>query len=105
MESGLGGATNSSSMSQQYPTLTKIGIKLPTKIGCVQSLLPLFSVVSSSRLTSYLGIDSINSRALSQGTCRSTQEFDFHLQSLFYICMCKLTTNFSFKFSLDFRIF
>ncbi|RZC92651.1 hypothetical protein C5167_007571 [Papaver somniferum] len=54
-------------LPRSYPTFSR----LPTEMGCVQSLLPLFSAVSSSRLTSCLGIDSINSRALSQGTCRS----------------------------------
>ncbi|PWA78257.1 hypothetical protein CTI12_AA214140 [Artemisia annua] len=37
------------------------------RTGCVQSLLPLHSAVSSARLTSCLGIDSKLSRSLSQG--------------------------------------
>nr|XP_043613014.1 protein NONRESPONDING TO OXYLIPINS 2, mitochondrial isoform X2 [Erigeron canadensis] len=37
-----------------------------SRIGCVQSLLPLHSAVSSARLTSCLGIDSKGSRSLSQ---------------------------------------
>lgn len=46
--------------------------RLPSEMGCVQSLLPFHSAVSSARLTSCLGIDSMNSRSLSQGTlCRS----------------------------------
>ncbi|XP_071709228.1 protein NONRESPONDING TO OXYLIPINS 2, mitochondrial-like isoform X2 [Rutidosis leptorrhynchoides] len=36
------------------------------RIGCVQSLLPLHTAVSSARLTSCLGIDSKGSRSLSQ---------------------------------------
>ncbi|KAG2400114.1 uncharacterized protein HKW66_Vig0100320 [Vigna angularis] len=37
------------------------------ELGCLQSLLPLHSAVSSARLTSCLGIDSSRSRSLSQG--------------------------------------
>lgn len=37
------------------------------ELGCVQSLLPLHSAVSSARLTSCLGVDSRMSRSLSQG--------------------------------------
>ncbi|GAY48342.1 protein NONRESPONDING TO OXYLIPINS 2 [Citrus sinensis] len=37
------------------------------QLGCLQSLLPLHSAVSSARLTSCLGIDSTSSRSLSQG--------------------------------------
>ncbi|XP_015884911.1 protein NONRESPONDING TO OXYLIPINS 2, mitochondrial isoform X1 [Ziziphus jujuba] len=37
-----------------------------SQLGCVQSLLPLHSAVSSARLTSCLGIDSRSSRSLSQ---------------------------------------
>ncbi|XP_024986130.1 uncharacterized protein LOC112521478 isoform X1 [Cynara cardunculus var. scolymus] len=37
-----------------------------SRIGCVQSLLPLHTAVSSARLTSCLGIDSKGSRSLSQ---------------------------------------
>ncbi|XP_054789041.1 protein NONRESPONDING TO OXYLIPINS 2, mitochondrial isoform X2 [Prosopis cineraria] len=36
-------------------------------LGCAQSLLPFHSAISSARLTSCLGIDSRNSRSLSQG--------------------------------------
>nr|GEX57762.1 uncharacterized protein [Tanacetum cinerariifolium] len=36
------------------------------RTGCVQSLLPLHTAVSSARLTSCLGIDSKLSRSLSQ---------------------------------------
>ncbi|XVF35431.1 hypothetical protein REPUB_Repub18cG0145200 [Reevesia pubescens] len=37
-----------------------------SQLGCLQSLLPLHSAVSSARLTSCLGIDSSSSRSLSQ---------------------------------------
>ncbi|CAL0327307.1 unnamed protein product [Lupinus luteus] len=37
------------------------------QLGCVQSLLPLYSAVSSARLTSCLGIDSRSSRSLTLG--------------------------------------
>lgn len=37
------------------------------QLGSLQSLLPLYSAVASARLTSCLGIDSMNSRSLSQG--------------------------------------
>ncbi|KAL1291089.1 protein NONRESPONDING TO OXYLIPINS 2, mitochondrial isoform X2 [Arachis stenosperma] len=37
-----------------------------SRLGCVQSLLPLHSAVSSARLTSCLGVDSRSSRSLSQ---------------------------------------
>ncbi|XP_047306861.1 protein NONRESPONDING TO OXYLIPINS 2, mitochondrial isoform X2 [Impatiens glandulifera] len=42
-----------------------------SQLGCLQSLLPLYSAVSSARLTSCLGIDSKGSRSLSQelGQC------------------------------------
>ncbi|XP_077210199.1 protein NONRESPONDING TO OXYLIPINS 2, mitochondrial isoform X2 [Tasmannia lanceolata] len=44
--------------------------RLPSEMGCVQSLLPFHSAVSSARLTSCLGIDT--TRALSQGMiCRA----------------------------------
>ncbi|XP_057434767.1 protein NONRESPONDING TO OXYLIPINS 2, mitochondrial isoform X2 [Lotus japonicus] len=42
------------------------------ELGCVQSLLPLHSAVSSARLTSCLGIDSRTSRSLSQEMGLST---------------------------------
>ncbi|XP_010267190.1 PREDICTED: uncharacterized protein LOC104604513 [Nelumbo nucifera] len=41
--------------------------RLPSEVGCIQSLLPLHSAISSARLTSCLGIDSRSSRSLSQG--------------------------------------
>ncbi|KAK9946643.1 hypothetical protein M0R45_012094 [Rubus argutus] len=45
------------------PSLTR-----PTpRLGCLQSLLPFHTAVSSARLTSCLGIDSRSSRSLSQG--------------------------------------
>ncbi|KAB1204348.1 hypothetical protein CJ030_MR8G014201 [Morella rubra] len=37
------------------------------QLGALQSLLPLHTAVSSARLTSCLGVDSRNSRSLSQG--------------------------------------
>ncbi|XP_059641650.1 protein NONRESPONDING TO OXYLIPINS 2, mitochondrial isoform X2 [Cornus florida] len=37
-----------------------------SQLGSLQSLLPLYSAVSSARLTSCLGIDSKGSRSLSQ---------------------------------------
>ncbi|KAE9609136.1 hypothetical protein Lalb_Chr08g0243031 [Lupinus albus] len=43
-----------------------------SQLGCVQSLLPLHSAVSSARLTSCLGIDTSNSRSLTQGMLCST---------------------------------
>ncbi|KAL5786260.1 hypothetical protein ACOSQ2_008652 [Xanthoceras sorbifolium] len=36
------------------------------QLGCLQSLLPLYTAVSSARLTSCLGLDSSSSRSLSQ---------------------------------------
>ncbi|XP_008466067.1 protein NONRESPONDING TO OXYLIPINS 2, mitochondrial isoform X2 [Cucumis melo] len=49
------------------PTLSR---SIP-QLGSLQSLLPLHSAVSSARLTSCLGIDSLSSRSLSQelGLC------------------------------------
>ncbi|KAK8547400.1 hypothetical protein V6N13_098110 [Hibiscus sabdariffa] len=38
-----------------------------SQLGCLQSLLPLHSAVSSARLASCLGTDSRGSRSLSQG--------------------------------------
>ncbi|KAE8056619.1 hypothetical protein FH972_013373 [Carpinus fangiana] len=37
------------------------------QLGSLQSLLPLFTAVSSARLTSCLGVDPMSSRSLSQG--------------------------------------
>ncbi|XP_060208352.1 protein NONRESPONDING TO OXYLIPINS 2, mitochondrial isoform X2 [Lycium barbarum] len=48
--------------SRSFPTLSR---PMP-QMGCLQSLLPLHSAVSSARLTSCLGIDSKGSRSLSQ---------------------------------------
>ncbi|ESW09223.1 hypothetical protein PHAVU_009G110300 [Phaseolus vulgaris] len=42
------------------------------ELGCLQSLFPLHSAVSSARLTSCLGIDSSRSRSLSQEMGLST---------------------------------
>ncbi|XP_062097488.1 protein NONRESPONDING TO OXYLIPINS 2, mitochondrial isoform X1 [Humulus lupulus] len=54
------------------PSLTSIRSSLSVsrsfpQLGCVQSLLPLHSAISSARLTSCLAIDSSSSRSLSQG--------------------------------------
>ncbi|KAL5577321.1 hypothetical protein UlMin_019020 [Ulmus minor] len=49
------------------PTVNSKPMLVP-QLGCVQSLLPLHSAVSSAQLTSCLGIDSSSSRSLSQGT-------------------------------------
>ncbi|OAY76610.1 hypothetical protein ACMD2_07333, partial [Ananas comosus] len=47
--------------------------RVSPRLGTLQSLLPLHSVVSSARLTSRLGIDSAgSSRSLSQGTLCSS---------------------------------
>ncbi|XP_044463036.1 protein NONRESPONDING TO OXYLIPINS 2, mitochondrial isoform X2 [Mangifera indica] len=51
----LPSTASSSSFSRAVPQL-----------GCLQSLLPLHTAVSSARLTSCLGIDSRGSRSLSQ---------------------------------------
>ncbi|XP_068638954.1 protein NONRESPONDING TO OXYLIPINS 2, mitochondrial-like [Aristolochia californica] len=40
--------------------------RLPSELAGVQSLLPFHSAVSSARLTTLLGIDSSNSKSLSQ---------------------------------------
>ncbi|KAK2392393.1 hypothetical protein P8452_29307 [Trifolium repens] len=47
-------------------TRTSVTVRSVAELGCVQSLLPLHSAVSSARLTSCLGIDSTSSRSLSQ---------------------------------------
>ncbi|KAK3039486.1 hypothetical protein RJ639_028068 [Escallonia herrerae] len=45
----------------------------PSELGCVQSLLPLHSVVAAARMTSRLSSSSRSCRALSQGTlCRTS---------------------------------
>ncbi|XP_022750160.1 uncharacterized protein LOC111299313 isoform X1 [Durio zibethinus] len=49
--------------ARSSPTLSRS----VSQLGCLQSLLPLHSAVSSARLTSCLGIDSRSSRSLSQG--------------------------------------
>ncbi|KAL3330370.1 hypothetical protein AABB24_034287 [Solanum stoloniferum] len=55
--------TSSFNVPRPFPTLSR---PLP-QMGCLQSLLPLHTAVSSARLTSCLGIDSKGSRSLSQG--------------------------------------
>ncbi|XP_004501149.1 protein NONRESPONDING TO OXYLIPINS 2, mitochondrial isoform X2 [Cicer arietinum] len=47
-------------------TRTSVTVRSVAELGCVQSLLPLHSAVSSARLTSCLGIDSRSSKSLSQ---------------------------------------
>ncbi|CDP08169.1 unnamed protein product [Coffea canephora] len=54
------------------PSSSFSGIFRPlAQMGCLQSLLPLHTAVSSARLTSCLGLDSKGSRSLSQelGLC------------------------------------
>ncbi|XP_028802131.1 uncharacterized protein LOC114757296 isoform X2 [Neltuma alba] len=56
--------------SSAFLNHTRSSATLPRAVphlGCVQSLLPLHSAISSARLTSCLGIDSRNSRSLTQG--------------------------------------
>lgn len=53
------------------------------ELGCLQSLLPLHSAVSSARLTSCLGIDSSRSRSLSQGMLCSANPGVWFLQFFF----------------------
>ncbi|RYR33645.1 hypothetical protein Ahy_A10g048275 [Arachis hypogaea] len=48
-------------------SIIKLFYRSVSRLGCVQSLLPLHSAVSSARLTSCLGVDSRSSRSLSQG--------------------------------------
>ncbi|KAK5814134.1 hypothetical protein PVK06_029586 [Gossypium arboreum] len=48
------------------PTFSRQALSV-SRLGCLQSLLPLHSAVSSARLTSCLGTDSMSSRSLSQG--------------------------------------
>ncbi|KAI7743311.1 hypothetical protein M8C21_030725 [Ambrosia artemisiifolia] len=52
------------------PTTTTV-TRAFRRTGCVLSLLPLHTAVSSARLTSCLGIDSKGSRSLSQGMLSS----------------------------------
>ncbi|XVE71015.1 hypothetical protein DITRI_Ditri10aG0116000 [Diplodiscus trichospermus] len=51
------------SPGRSFPTFSRS----VSQLGCLQSLLPLHSAVSSARLTSCLGLDSRSSRSLSQG--------------------------------------
>ncbi|CAN6721413.1 unnamed protein product [Malus baccata var. baccata] len=58
-------ATPMSSLPTARPS---INLSRPfPQLGCLQSLLPFHTAVSSARLTSCLGIDSRSSRSLSQG--------------------------------------
>ncbi|XP_010519884.1 PREDICTED: uncharacterized protein LOC104799192 [Tarenaya hassleriana] len=58
----------SKSASPLFGIRSSVGSTRPmARLGSLQSLLPLHSVVSSARLTSCLGIDSNCSRSLSQG--------------------------------------
>ncbi|KAF1871832.1 hypothetical protein Lal_00020627 [Lupinus albus] len=69
----LNNTPSSPTFPRQLHFLLSIHFQLPTyKLGCVQSLLPLHSAVSSARLTSCLGIDTSNSRSLTQGMLCST---------------------------------
>ncbi|KAJ7965933.1 protein NUCLEAR FUSION DEFECTIVE 6, chloroplastic/mitochondrial-like isoform X2 [Quillaja saponaria] len=55
--------------SSPFLLTTRSPVTVPRSIpqlGCIQSLLPLHSAVSSARLTSCLGVDSTSSRSLSQ---------------------------------------
>ncbi|WJX35809.1 hypothetical protein P8452_23757 [Trifolium repens] len=58
--------SSSSSSPFLLRTRTSVTVRSVAALGCVQSLLPLHSAVSSARLTSCLGIDSTSSRSLSQ---------------------------------------
>ncbi|KAE9587058.1 hypothetical protein Lalb_Chr23g0269661 [Lupinus albus] len=61
--------------SASFINNTRSSTTLPRSIaqlGCVQSLLPLYSAVSSARLTSCLGIDSRSSRSLTREMGLST---------------------------------
>ncbi|XP_057958436.1 protein NONRESPONDING TO OXYLIPINS 2, mitochondrial isoform X2 [Malania oleifera] len=49
------------------------------QMGALQSLLPLHSAVSSARLTSCLGIDSVSSRSLSQEMWKSWEAAEITL--------------------------
>ncbi|OVA08554.1 hypothetical protein BVC80_209g298 [Macleaya cordata] len=67
----LKSAINKPSTAKPIPSV-HLPRSLPSEMGCVQSLLPLYSAVSSARLTSCLGLDSTSSRSMSQGTlCRT----------------------------------
>ncbi|XP_027356162.1 uncharacterized protein LOC113865656 isoform X2 [Abrus precatorius] len=60
-------ATNPNPSTFLLKTRSSVTARWVSELGCVQSLLPLHSAVSSARLTSCLGIDSRSSRSLSQG--------------------------------------
>ncbi|KAL5563856.1 hypothetical protein UlMin_033603 [Ulmus minor] len=69
--SGLGISSRLKCKTLLKPLSTKISpfrnpSQLVPQLGCVQSQLPLHSVVSSAQLTSCMGIDSSSSRLLSQ---------------------------------------
>lgn len=57
-------------------------VRLVPLLGSLQSLLPLHSAVSSARLTSCLGTDSVSSRSLSQGMLCSANPGVWFLHSL-----------------------
>ncbi|KAL2940135.1 Uncharacterized protein RDABS01_001517 [Bienertia sinuspersici] len=59
--------TSNSIPSFRIPLSSPTSTRNLSKLGGVQSLLPLHSAISSARLTSCLGIDSTSSRSLSQG--------------------------------------
>ncbi|XP_061369615.1 protein NONRESPONDING TO OXYLIPINS 2, mitochondrial isoform X2 [Gastrolobium bilobum] len=65
-------ATNSKFSPFLLKTRSSMRSVAVAELGCVQSLLPLHSAVSSARLTSCLGIDSRSSRSLSQEMGLST---------------------------------
>ncbi|KAF6144388.1 hypothetical protein GIB67_024615 [Kingdonia uniflora] len=60
--------------------------RVPCELGCLQSLMPLHSAVSSVRLTSCLGARNV--RSLSQGMlCRANP--GVKLSPIFFCFMCK----------------
>ncbi|XP_010249554.1 PREDICTED: uncharacterized protein LOC104592083 isoform X2 [Nelumbo nucifera] len=67
MKSAFGKPTSKPINSMRIPRPSPTTLRLHSEMGCIQSLLPLYSAVSSARLTSCLGIDSRSSRSLSQG--------------------------------------
>ncbi|KAF6155920.1 hypothetical protein GIB67_039251 [Kingdonia uniflora] len=54
--------------SSPSTTQTSFATRIPSELGCVQSLLPLHSAVAAARMTSRLSSNSRSCRSLLQGS-------------------------------------
>ncbi|WCJ25910.1 Protein NONRESPONDING TO OXYLIPINS 2 mitochondrial [Euphorbia peplus] len=70
VKSSIGKSPSASASAPRFPSISaprRFSSRVPSELGCAQSLLPLHSAVAVARMTSCLTTTS-SSRALSQGT-------------------------------------